>query len=124
VAASATVPAGEPVSVGAATLSPAVQQGGASSIPAATQPATGSAAAEGGVVVIRAKRESWVEITDAKGTVAVRKLLGAGETSSGAGVLPLQVTIGAVDATEVQVRGKPFDLGPVARDNFARFQVK
>jgi hypothetical protein len=27
-------------------------------------------------------------------------------------------------ATEVQVRGQPFDLGPVSRDNVARFEVR
>jgi len=29
-----------------------------------------------------------------------------------------------VSATDVQVRGKPFDLAPVSRDNVARFEVK
>ena len=67
---------------------------------------------------------SWVEVTDAKGVVAVRRLLAAGEAAGASGALPLRVVIGRVDATEVQVRGKPFDLRPVSRDNVARFEVK
>jgi len=34
------------------------------------------------------------------------------------------VVIGRADATEVFVRGKPFDLAAVSRDNVARFEVK
>ena len=98
-------------------------------VPAMSSPTNveaGAAAAipTNGIVVIRTKGPSWVEVTDAKGTVAVRKLLAAGETAGASGALPLQVTIGRVDATEVQVRGKPFDLKPVSRDNVARFEVR
>jgi cytoskeleton protein RodZ len=77
-----------------------------------------------GIVVFKTKAPSWVEVTDANGVVAVRKLLAAGEAVGASGALPLQVTIGRVDSTEVQVRGKPFDLRPVSRDNVARFEVK
>lgn len=111
----------------------------ASSVSTATPPAATPASAAGadpqtvagdpamvtsGVVVFRTRRPSWVEVTDAKGVVAVRRLLAAGEAVGASGALPLQVTIGRVDATEVQVRGKPFDLRPVSRDNVARFEVK
>ena len=82
------------------------------------------AATAEGIVVFRTRDTSWVEVTDAKGVVAVRRLLGAGEAAGASGALPLQVTIGRVDATDVQVRGKPFDLRPVSRDNVARFEVK
>lgn len=81
-------------------------------------------AAASGTVVFRTRGPSWVEVTDAKGVVAVRKLLEAGESAGASGALPLQVTIGRVDHTEVQVRGKPFDLKPVSKDNVARFEVK
>jgi len=86
--------------------------------------AAGPAAAASGIIQFRASGPSWVEVTDAKGVVAMRKLLGAGETAGTSGALPLQVTIGRVDHTEVQVRGKPFDLKPVSKDNVARFDVK
>ncbi len=48
----------------------------------------------------------------------------AGEVASASGALPLSVTVGSIRATEVQVRGQPYDLAPVAHDNVARFQVK
>jgi len=77
-----------------------------------------------GIVVFKAKGESWVEVTDAKGVVIVRRTLAAGEEVGASGVLPLAAVVGRVDATQVQVRGKPFDLSPVSRDNVARFEVK
>jgi cytoskeleton protein RodZ len=87
--------------------------------------ATGPASAPAsGIVVFRTRSPSWVEVTDAKGVVAVRRLMAAGEAAGASGALPLQVTIGRVDATEVQVRGKPFDLRAVSRDNVARFEVQ
>jgi cytoskeleton protein RodZ len=91
---------------------------------AAVVAATAPAAAASGILVFRAKGPSWVEVKDARGAVAVRKTLTAGESYGASGALPLQVTIGRVDATEVQLRGKPFDLGPVSKDNVARFEVK
>ncbi len=91
---------------------------------AAGESATAAATAASGIIVFRTKRDSWVEVTDAKGVVAVRRVLMTGETAGASGALPLQVVIGRVDATEVQVRGKPFDLRRVSRDNVARFQVK
>jgi cytoskeleton protein RodZ len=77
-----------------------------------------------GIVVFRTKSASWVEVTDANGVLAVRRLLAPGEAAGVSGALPLQVTVGRADATEVQVRGKPFDLRSVSRDNVARFEVK
>jgi cytoskeleton protein RodZ len=46
------------------------------------------------------------------------------ETVSVSGTPPLAVVIGRADATEVFVRGKPFALDPVSRENVARFEVK
>jgi cytoskeleton protein RodZ len=87
-------------------------------------PEPAPAVAAGSTVIFKAKAPSWVEVTDAKGVVAVRKVLAAGEAAGASGDLPLRVTIGKVDSTEVQVRGKPFDLRLVSRDNVARFEVK
>lgn len=82
------------------------------------------AAAAAGIVVFRTKGPSWVEVTDARGVVALRRLLAAGESAGVSGALPLSVTIGRASATEVQVRGKAFDLAAVSRDDVARFEVK
>jgi cytoskeleton protein RodZ len=59
-----------------------------------------------------------------KGTVTLRRLMAAGETAGASGSLPLAVTVGSASATSVQVRGKPYDLAAVAKDNVARFEVK
>ena len=77
-----------------------------------------------GILVFRAKSESWIEVTDAKGTVVLRRTLAAGEVAGVSGVLPLATVIGRADATQVQVRGKAFDLSDVTKDNVARFEVK
>jgi cytoskeleton protein RodZ len=77
-----------------------------------------------GIVAFKALGPCWVEVVDASGKVQVRKTLTAGEVVGASGVLPLSVVIGRADATEVQVRGKPFDLTRVAKDNVARFEVK
>jgi cytoskeleton protein RodZ len=92
--------------------------------PAAAAAAVAAPVPANGIVVFRAKGPSWVEVTDAKGVVKLRKLLDGGESGAATGVLPLQVTVGRVDVTEVEVRGKAFDLRPVSRDNVARFEVK
>lgn len=83
-----------------------------------------SAAAAGGLVVFRTRQASWIEVTDARGTVAIRRMLAAGETAGASGVLPLTVKVGKASVTDVLVRGKGFDLGAVTRDDVARFQVK
>lgn len=80
--------------------------------------------APAGIIVFRAKGESWVEVTDARGTVVVRRTLAAGEQVGASGVLPLSAVVGRADATLVEVRGKAFDLNPVRKDNVARFEVK
>jgi cytoskeleton protein RodZ len=91
---------------------------------APSAPASAPAAAASGIVMFHTTQQSWVEVTDAKGVVAFRKLMGAGEDGAASGALPLQVTVGRADATSVQVRGKAFDLRPLSRDNVARFEVK
>ncbi len=126
VAAAATTPAAVPAA-GASTadVSAAAPAAGATeTVETADGAASAPAAPASGILVFRASSPSWVEVTDARGVVAVRRLLAAGEAAGASGALPLQVVVGRVDATEVQLRGKPFDLRPVSRDNVARFEVK
>jgi cytoskeleton protein RodZ len=123
-AASQQAPVAVPAKEEPLAVAPAVQSvASAAGAPAA---AASSVAATGttGIVVIRAREDCWVEVTDAKGAVAVRKILAPGETAGASGALPLHVTVGRADATEVQVRGKPYDMRPVSHDNVARFDVK
>lgn len=122
VAASAP-PAAAPASQ-AVAAAPATKAPEAAAPSAAVAPPPTPAPAAGGLVVFRTKGPSWVEVTDAKGVVALRRLLTAGETAGVSGALPLAVTVGSVSSTEVQVRGQSYDLAPLARDNVARFEVK
>lgn len=93
-------------------------------------PVTGVASAPlpipavGQQVVFRVKGPSWVEVTDAKGQVLMRRNLVQGDEVGVSGALPLSVVVGRADVTDVDVRGKPFNLAAVAKDNVARFEVK
>jgi cytoskeleton protein RodZ len=86
--------------------------------------AASAAPTASGIVVFSARGESWVEVTDAKGVVVLRRTLGAGEVVGASGALPMTAVVGKADATQVQVRGKALDLASYARDNVARFEVK
>ena len=77
-----------------------------------------------GIVVFTAKGTSWVEVTDSKGVVVLRRTLSAGEVAGASGALPLAAIVGRADATQVQIRGNAFDMSAVAKDNVARFEVK
>jgi cytoskeleton protein RodZ len=110
-------------SIASATLESA--QAAAST--ASTNPSASDAAvstSSSGVVTFRAKGQSWVEVTDAKGTVVLRRTLAAGEMVGASGALPLTAVVGRADATQVQIRGQAFELSAVTKDNVARFEVK
>jgi cytoskeleton protein RodZ len=77
-----------------------------------------------GVLIIKSKAPSWVEVTDAKGVVQLRRILESGELVDVAGALPMAVVVGRADVIEVQLRGKSFDLQAVTKSNVARFEVK
>ena len=77
-----------------------------------------------GTVVFKAHGVSWVEVVDASGVVQVRRNIATGEVIGVTGAMPLSVVVGRADTTEVEVRGQPFDLQRVAKDNVARFEVK
>jgi cytoskeleton protein RodZ len=75
-------------------------------------------------VVFRVRGPSWVEVTDAKGVALMRRNLLPGDATGISGVLPLSVVVGRADVTDVEVKGKPFNLAAFAKDNVARFEVK
>ena len=76
------------------------------------------------LVLFRATGASWVEVTDGSGVPQLRKILNPGDAVPVSGTLPLSVVVGRADAIDVLVRGQPFSLAPVSKDNVARFQVK
>lgn len=77
-----------------------------------------------GIVVFKTSGPSWVEVTDGKGAIQLSRMVEPGEPVGASGPLPLNVTIGRADVTEVQVRGQPFPLEPVTKQGVARFEVK
>ena len=114
---SVAAPAMNPVSVASAA---SMQSPAATALPV-TVPGSGATT---GLVVFKARGPSWVEVVDASGVVQLRKTMANGDVIGASGVMPLSVVVGRADTTEVQVRGKPFDLTRVAKDNVARFEVK
>ena len=72
----------------------------------------------------KAKGTAWVQVTDAKGVQLLNRTLQAGEVVGVAGALPVTVVVGRVDLMTVELHGKPFDLGAIAQNNVARFEVK
>lgn len=120
--ASITAPTAPAPAAPAAVPTPA-----AAAAPLAASAPMGSASAAipaSGILAFRTRGPSWIEVRDAGGTTVMRRLMGAGESVGLTGRLPLSVTVGDVGQTEVQVRGQPYNLAPVARDNVARFEVK
>lgn len=106
-----------------------IAKASAGSVEAALPPGPPPADAAGAtvpddLVVFRTREASWIEVTDGRGAVALRRMVGAGEAVGVSGALPLAVKVGKASATEVLVRGQAFDMGAVTRDNVARFQVK
>lgn len=76
------------------------------------------------LVVFKPTAESWVEVSDARGVVLIRRLLAGGEVAGVSGALPLTALVGRADVTRVQVRGQSLDLSPMTQNNVARFEVK
>ena len=82
---------------------------------------------DGGVAALlsfKARGTCWVQVTDSKGVIQLNKTLIAGEVASVPGIAPMSVVIGRVDAMDVEVRGRAFNLAEVAKENVARFEVK
>ena len=114
----AVPPAAAPDAPLAAASAPAVAAQGAVTSPAAP------AAAPSSTLVLRARSQSWIQVRDAAGKTVLERTLAADESVAVAAPPPLAVVIGRADATEVFVRGRPFDLASVSRENVARFEVK
>lgn len=131
--ASASAPASAPAtSAPAAAAVPAPASTATPAAPAADAPAEGAAATSaatagqtpGGVLVMKANAQSWVQVKDSSGRVVLQKTLAAGESIGAEGALPLSVIVGNASGTEVRVRGELLEVAKTTRDNVARFEVK
>ncbi|HJV60046.1 MAG TPA: RodZ domain-containing protein, partial [Albitalea sp.] len=77
-----------------------------------------------GMLQLRTKAASWIEVQDARSKVLVSRLVQADETLALDGVPPLRLKIGNAGATEVVYRGHTVDLAASTRDNVARLELK
>lgn len=77
-----------------------------------------------GVLEFRAREATWVQVRDATKAVVFERILAKGASATATGTLPLSVVIGKADSMDVFVRGEPFALAGMAKDNVARFEVK
>jgi len=75
-------------------------------------------------VRFKARGKTWVEVTDNKGVVVLRRVLVDGDQAGVDGQSPLAVVIGNADVTDVWIRGKVFEIKSISQGNVARFEVK
>lgn len=112
----------------AAASAALMQSNGVTGVPVALEPrnlpASVTPVPNIAVLTVSAKGESWVEVTDAKGVSQLRKITAAGELLKISGDLPLSVVVGKADMVSIEIRGQPFDLISVSKNNVARFEVK
>jgi cytoskeleton protein RodZ len=94
-------------------------------IAAATQavPASALPAVGGDAFMLRAVQATWVQLVDGSGQILMARLVPAGETVSLTATPPLRLRIGNASGTELQFRGQPVDLKPLARDNIAKLTL-
>jgi cytoskeleton protein RodZ len=77
-----------------------------------------------GLLVLRARAESWIEVKDAGGAILLSRLVSAGEAVGVDGTPPLRVKVGNAEGTDVFFRGQPFELTAFTRDNVARLELR
>lgn len=125
----AALPA-EPAAAAPAAAAPAAAAPAAAPVAAET-PAPAAPAAAAPLppgqqsLVFNASAPSWVQVKDARGAVVLSKNLAAGESAQVAAQLPVQVVVGRVAVTTLQVGGQAFDLAAAAQGkDVARFEVK
>ena len=74
-------------------------------------------------IVIRANRESWLDVVAPDGSTLEKGLLPAGSERRFAAAQVARLTIGNAAAVELENDGRSVDLAPFARANVARFTV-
>ncbi len=92
---------------------------------AAQGPAAAVAPAAGGVghLVIRVRRDSWVEVYDRGGERLYYSTGKAGDTIDVRGAEPLDVLVGFSEGVRVEYNGQPVDLSPHTTRGLARFKL-
>jgi cytoskeleton protein RodZ len=123
-AASAPEPAASaPVPASAATAAPGVAVTQVETVHAAP-PASAPAGGGPGLLTLRAREASWVEVVDGADRPLLSRTVQPGESVGLDGALPLKLVVGNAAATEIAFRGQPIDLASATRDNVARLELK
>ena len=104
----------------AASVAPAALPEPVVADPPAAAPVAATAANAAEWLVLQAKGEAWVRVTDAQNVVVLQKTMVAGETANLSARPPLSVVIGRADVVDVRVRGTPRDLS-ASGSKVARF---
>lgn len=115
-ASAASAAASEPVVVETVHAAPSPAEAAAASVPAA--------AAGPGLLMLRAREASWIEVVDGGNRPLLSRTVLPGESVGLDGALPLRLTVGNAAATEIAFRGRPVDLAAATRDNVARLELK
>lgn len=122
------LPASAPVALPASAPLPAASVPLVETVHAApAEPAASaaSAAAAGpGLLTLRVRAPSWVEVVDGGNRPLLSRTVLPGESVGLDGTLPLKLTIGNAAATEIAFRGRPVDMAAATRDNVARLELK
>lgn len=127
--------AGEAAQPAAAGVAPAASSDSvAPKPPAAEDPGTrqataaestgGRAQAAPGRLVLRFKRDAWIEIKDGSGRVLVSRTHAGGSSREVEGVPPFALTIGNASNVEVEYRGNIIDLAPHSALDIARLKLE
>jgi cytoskeleton protein RodZ len=122
-AVSASPPASAAPVAPAVAAAPGLPRVASASAVATAETAGATAPGTGSMLALRASGASWVQVTDREGKVLVSRLVGAGETLSLDGALPLRIIVGNAAATELRFRGRTVDLVALARNNVARLEL-
>lgn len=96
----------------------------AAPVAASASPAASQASLRNALIALRAQSASWVEVRDANGRTLFSRMLQAGEAVPLEGKLPVRLTIGNAQGTQVSFRGQAVSLEPHTRDNVARLELK
>ena len=75
-------------------------------------------------LIIKATADTWIEVNGQDGKMRAQRLLKQGDTAEFDDSGAFAVVLGNAAGAKVWVKGSEFDLGPVTRNNIARFDAK
>ena len=91
---------------------------------AVPKPVAAAVPAVQSILQLAAAFDTWVEVTDSTKRLRIQRVLKQGEDATFADGAPFAVVVGNASGARVMVRGQPFDLAGIAKNNVARFEVK